>query len=708
MRGTGPDLYRRLVIERFPDRPERLSRGLALVVATVALTVVVGWVLQVEVLVTVLPGLTSMKLNTALCLLALSVSTGRLVPGHGWLPVPVLVVTLVTLSEHVGGASLGIDELLVDDFTHTAGANPPGRMAITTAIALTALAVALLAQDRGRVRTPQVLSALTFVVGFVAVLGYAYGVSSLYAVVAYSTVALHTAVVLALLAVAVLARQPGGCVPWLLEGRDPGAVVGRMLVPIALLGLPLLGSLRLAGERAGWYDGVFGLALMVLGSATVIVALALVVGRRLQAVDMARESAQLELERLVESLREGRDEAWARAERIAVELAEERAQFTRSIGQLDDQFCTLRVDAGGRIAGHFATPDPVGLLSPVVARLVGVLDGPDLEPGSARTLDVVAGQVRAGRPVNVEVQVPGADGLVRWVWLRGTPRREGEDLYVDLVATNVDERRALTDKLEDALDVARRQRDELEQVNRLKDEFVAMAGHELRGPLAVISGNLELLGLTAPSPEQARSLETIRRRAEGMQALVDDLFDLARLRSGGVSVEPVQVVVDAAVHEVAAELEPAARAGEVRLEVADTGPTGLTAYCDPRRLHQMLANLVGNAVKYTPPGGRVQVCVAPVGDRVRVEVLDTGIGVAEADLPHLFEKFYRASSARAGQLPGTGLGLAVTHALAEAQGGSVWAERREGGGMRFVLELPRTDPAALAATPAFGTSVPQP
>lgn len=146
----------------------------------------------------------------------------------------------------------------------------------------------------------------------------------------------------------------------------------------------------------------------------------------------------------------------------------------------------------------------------------------------------------------------------------------------------------------------------------------------------------------------------------------------------------------------------------MRLEVADTGPTGLTAYCDPRRLHQMLVNLVGNAVKYTPPGGRVQVCTAPVGDRVRVEVLDTGIGVAEADLPHLFEKLYRASSARAGQLPGTGLGLAVTHALAEAQGGSVWAERREGGGMRFVLELPRTDPAALAATPAFGTSVPQP
>lgn len=471
------------MIEPAPHRAERLSRALARVVAVVAVTVVLGWVLEVEVLVTVLPGLTSMKVNTALCLLALSTAVGRLAPGHRWLPVPVLVVALATVYEHLSGASLGIGELLVDDFTYTPGANPPGRMAITTAIALTALAVALLAQDRGLVRMPQVLSALTFVIGFVAVLGYAYGVSSLYAVVAYSTVALHTAVVLVLLAVAVLARQPGGCVPWLLEGRDPGAVVGRMLVPIALIGLPLLASVRLAGERAGWYDGVFGLALMVLGSATVIVALALVAGHRLQTVDVARQAAQVELETLVDSLREGRDEAWGRAERTAVELAEERARFTRSIGQLDDQFCTLRVDVRGRIWCHFATPDPVGLLSPVVSCLTGAPDGPDLDPASARTLDVVAAQVRAGRAVNVEVQVSGVDGLVRWVWLRGTPRREGE------------------------------------------------------------------------------------------------------------------------------------------------------------------------------------------------------------------------ASAREGQLPGTGLGLAVTHVLAEAQGGSVRAERREGGGMRFVLELPRREPDGLAAAP---------
>ena len=107
-------------------------------------------------------------------------------------------------------------------------------------------------------------------------------------------------------------------------------------------------------------------------------------------------------------------------------------------------------------------------------------------------------------------------------------------------------------------------------------------------------------------------------------------------------------------------------------------------------------------------GTRERSPVEEAGDRVRIEVLDTGVGVAEADLPHLFEKFYRARSAREGQLPGTGLGLAVTHALAEAQGGSVRAERREGGGMRFVLELPRRDPGGLAAAPALGTSVPRP
>lgn len=687
-------------------RPERLAWVLSLVVAAVALSVLLGWVARAEILVTVLPGLPSMKANTALCLLALAAATGRLVPGHRWLPVPVLVVTLMTLSEHLTGGALGIDELLVDDFTYSPGSNPPGRMAIATAVSMAALAAALLAQDRGRLRTPQVLASLTFLTGFVALLGYLYDVSSLYAVVAYSTVALHTAVVLVLLAVAVLARQPGGCVPWLLVGTDPGAVVGRWLVTVALVGLPVLGGLQLAGQRAGWYDGVFGLALVVLGGASVIVALALVTGRRLQAADGARQAARAELETLVASLREGRDAAWERAEQAARELGQERARFARSVGQLDDQFCTLAVDRDGRIACHFATPDPVGLLGPVVDRLTGGSAVPMPDPSSDEALATVADQVRAGDPVNVELQVLGTDGTTRWVWVRGTPRREDEVLYVDLVATNVDERHALTERLEEALAVERHHRDALEQVDRLKDEFVAMVGHELRGPLAVISGNLELLGLTSPSPEQVRPLETIRRRVEGVQALVDDLFDLARLRAGGVAVEPAEVAVALAARDVAAGLDPEARAGQVRVEVDDSGATGLTAYCDPRRLHQMLANLVGNAVKYTPPGGEVRVLVEEAGDRVQVEVLDTGIGVAEADLPHLFEKFYRASSAREGQLPGTGLGLAVTHALAEAQGGSVRAERREGGGMRFVLELPR-HASGTAGVPAPGTSVPR-
>lgn len=687
-------------------RPDQLARTLAVLVAAVAVSVVVGWVLQVELLVTVLPGMTSMKINTALCLLALAGATGQLVPGHRWLPVPVLVITTMTLSEHLTGVALGVDELLVADFAYAAGGNPPGRMAIATALALTALAVALLLQQRGQVRTPQALAALALGMGFVALLGYAYGVSSLYAVVAYSTVAVHTAVLVVLLAVGVLARQRGGRLPWLLQGQDPGAVMGRWLVPVALVGLPAVGGLQVAGERAGWYDAVFGAALVVLGSASVIVALVLVTGRRLLAADVARRDASAELETLVESLRQGRDAAWERAEQTARELGQERARFARSVGQLDDQFCTLAVDRDGRVLCHFATPDPVGLVSPVVDRLTGRAHVRMPDPSSESVLDAVTAQVRAGCPVNVELQVVGTDGTTRWVWVRGTPRREHEVLYVDLVATNVDERHALTERLEEALAAERHQRDALEEVNRLKDEFVAMAGHELRSPLAVISGNLELLGLTSPRPEQLRPLETIRRRVEGMQALVDDLFDLARFRSGGVSVEPVEVAVAVAVRDVAAELEPAAQAGEVRVEVDDIGAADLTAYCDPRRLQQMLANLLGNAVKYTPPGGEVRLQVAAVGDRVRVEVLDTGIGVAEADLPHLFEKFYRASSAREGDLPGTGLGLAVTHALAEAQGGSVRAERREGGGMRFVLDLPRPASVPVVAR-VRGTSGPR-
>lgn len=582
------------------DGPRRASTAMAVTVGIVATTVLIGWVIESDTLVRVHPGLVSMKLNTALCLLLLAGSSLPHHPVRRWLPIAVLLITTTTLVEHASGIRLGIDELLVEDFTYAPGGNPPGQMAIATAVSLTLLALALLTQDRGATRAPQWLACLALGVGFTAILGYAYDVSSMYAVVAYSSVAVHTAVALVLLSFAVLARQEGGIVSWLSTADDPGALVGRWLIGLALVGIPLLGGIRLQGEVRGWYDGRFGLALMVMSSTLVIVGASTLIGRRLSVTDRQRRQALLELSDLVESLREGRDEAWSRAERTALDLIETRGRFSRAIGQSDDQFCTLEVSADGGVAKHFATPDPRGLLSPLLADLTFPDERGPRGGGSVDVdeLDDIRASIRAGRPVDVELHVAGMDGTRRWIWLRGNPRREHDELFHDLVATNIDERRALSDQLQAALATARAQADELLVSNRIKDEFIAMAGHELRTPLAVIRGNLELLDLMGSGTDTG-PLATIGRRVAGMQVLVDDLFDLARLRSGTVSVAVRDVDLRAAVREVTADFRAAADAAGIELIVNDVPAAAL---CDPDRLHQMLVNLVGNAVKYTPHG----------------------------------------------------------------------------------------------------------
>ncbi len=672
-----------------PDRG--LARALAWPVLVLGVLVLAGWATQTPRLVTFSPELPAMKANTALCLVLLAVGVLR----PAWArpaAALVFVISAVTVAEWVGDRRLGIDELLLEDFLADVGA-PPGRMAVATAVSLASLALALWAPERRH--WAQAWPLVAFAVGYVAVLGYAYDVSTLYAVTTYSTVALTTGLALMLASLALLAQVPGGVLSWLRHGGGLGAVAARRLVPLSLVGFPLLGGLRLAGEELGWYDGRFGLALMVMLAATGTLTLTLVIARRLELVDQLRQQALSELMNLNASLREGRDAAWQDALDLRHGLEEEQARFLRAITQVDDHVRTLEVLPDGGTSVVFASPDPQGRF--------GVLDPPsghgEVAPGLARVReeDVPAlrqalRHIEVGKPVNSEVRYRGDDGVARWLWLRGTPRREGGRLFFDAVVTDVSERHALLDKLSLLLASEREQRLHLEAVDRMKDEFLAVAGHELRTPLAVIRGNLDLVEASDDPVEWRRRLSTIDRRTTGLQELVADLFDLAQLRTGQLRIEPRTTRLDHAVQDVVDELAPEvsdAVSVQARLDA-------VAVWCDPLRLHQIVANLVGNAVKYTPPGGSVDVEVALDGDGHGVSgdgrgvliVRDTGIGVDEADLPHLFDRFFRSESAQHHGIPGTGLGLSITHALVTAQGGTISARQRDGGGLEMRVDLP--------------------
>ena len=237
---------------------------------------------------------------------------------------------------------------------------------------------------------------------------------------------------------------------------------------------------------------------------------------------------------------------------------------------------------------------------------------------------------------------------------------------------------------------ARQRADEAEQDRR---QLVLDASHELRTPVATIRAHIDALLLLKGGQltEHVRDyLAITQHEIERLSLLVDDLLMLARSDSDGVTMMIQPVAVGAVVEEVFQALEPlAAHERQVTLvrNIADNLPDALA---DRARLAQVILNLGRNAITYTPAGGIValDVTTGAQPDTLAIIVTDTGVGIAEDDLPHIFERFYRADASRARHSGGFGLGLSITRDLVRAMGGSVTAERVAEGGSRFIVTLP--------------------
>ncbi len=229
----------------------------------------------------------------------------------------------------------------------------------------------------------------------------------------------------------------------------------------------------------------------------------------------------------------------------------------------------------------------------------------------------------------------------------------------------------------------------LRHTERLRRELTANVSHELRTPLTSIKGFVETLLNGAVKDEAAcrRFLTIIDSETDRLVKLVDDLLDLSRLESKGVTLElrPVNLG-DLVVHTVD-KLRPLAE--ESKLVLIHSGPPDVIVTADSDRLEQVLTNLIDNALKYTPPGGRVEVQILPNEQEVTVAVKDTGRGIPPDDLPHIFERFYRADRSRTRGSGGTGLGLAIAKHIVEAHGGHIGVRSRLDEGTTFMFTLPR-------------------
>ena len=252
---------------------------------------------------------------------------------------------------------------------------------------------------------------------------------------------------------------------------------------------------------------------------------------------------------------------------------------------------------------------------------------------------------------------------------------------------------AMADRLEESVEIIRRDRD------RSRD-FLADVSHELRTPLAALRTFNELLTEGAADDPAARTefLESSGQQIERLDWLAQNLLELSKLDSGLVLLDlrpdDLRAAVETAVEQSTAASKRRGVAIKLYLPAAP-----IRIRHDPQRIGQVVANLVANAVKFTPRGGSVSVDVASTPDGARIEVADTGVGIEATELPHIFERFYRGSRANEARGSGSGLGLAIVRSIVDMHGGTVEVESRVGDGSRFTVMLPR-DPRLVEGTPA--------
>jgi PAS domain S-box-containing protein len=671
---------------RFVGRAWRFSRYAGGMAVAIGASVLVGWALDIGVLKSAY-GTITMKANAAVTIVLAGISLILLHAERASVlkrrvaiacAAAVTTIALLTVSQHLTGWNLGIDEILVREGAGAVATASPGRMGPSASTCLALLGITLiLAHRRRAITTAQSLCVAVLLWSLLAIIGYLYGAAPLYTVTQATAIALHTALTLFILAIGVLAALADtGFVAAISSDREGGLMARRAMLAAAVAPIAL-GWIAVWLESHGMLDEAFGAAMLVVA---IVVIITVVISHG--AVRLNRESGH----RLL-------------AEATIGEQEDRLRQLTTLIDLSYDPILVWEID-GGIVEWNAGCE-----------RLYGYSRDEVLGRGSALLLADEGAETEAmrlsmrerlerHRHWSGEVRHRTRDGRVVAVESRQQLMvTDGRRLVLE-TNRDITERAQFEQERDELLRREQRARLAAEESARLKDEFLATVSHELRTPLNAILGWVTLLRMEESDPPTVESaLETIERNARIQAELVNDILDVSRIVAGKLQIDRRTLELGAVMESAIATIAPAAEAKQQRLDIA-LGEPGLTLAGDADRLQQVVWNLLANAVKFTPVGGSIRIAIERSAAHARIVVADSGSGIPPEFLPFVFERFLQADGSRTRRHGGLGLGLSIARYLVELHGGTI-AAASDGvdKGATFTIELPLGD-GALEQRPA--------
>lgn len=658
-------------VSHYAPRQLALLRTLSITFASLTFSIgfaaLLGWIFDVDVLKRIHPSLVNMKANTAICLMLVSAAVLLLqdTPASTIkrriaqvFAVIVAFVGLITLSQHIFGWDVGIDQLLFHESREEAGQSFPGRMGVAASLDFFFLGIAISFLDARSARWFRLsnISVLMVVaITLLVFLYYFYGIE-IEPVARYFTIALHTVVAFLSICAAIFLSRPERGVAATLLGNSPGSVIARRMWP-ALLLVIVLGWLRTIARTEGLIGMGFATAAFVVAILLIFAGLIWWTAMTLNRTDSERQLANVALRQsearltvlvhVSESIRTIQDPnelSYAVAETVGIHLNARRCLFNETDLERDLEIVHRDYCNGAEsVAGEHRISEYSRVTSLEMERGNTVVNV-DSKTDPRTAIDYERTYAHTGERAYVAVPLMREGRWVASLFISDDKPRQWskeELLLLQAVAertwTAIEKLRAEAER-EQLLQREQEARDAAEKANQLKDEFLATLSHELRNPLNVILGYSELL-LRMPeieqSPRLAKMGEALRRNAQSQSQLINDLLDLSRLQRGKISLnhEPVSLpaIIDNAVETVRADAT--AKGINIHLNVSDQL---LLVEGDRLRLQQIAWNILNNAVKFTPAGGSIGITLASENGNAVLAVKDTGQGIDPNFLPHVF------------------------------------------------------------------------